>query len=1049
MSYKKEIWLFNSATTFSGNVKFLFIYCNELHKQDIDSYYITDNEENYNFIKQLDFKVVKFNTSEGKQLLAIADVYVTEQYKEKYPIEFTTTNNNIKILNLYHGVGLKNIERNYKQTELAKILAKKWIIYNELFNKNTMFLVTSPFMEKHFVEEIGLIENQIIRAGYPRNIFFNIFNKYNYKNQDPIDFEQNKQYIIYCPTFREDDLYLIENALPNLFLLNNILIKNNQILYIKLHPRTLIKQKYDENYFRNFSNIKFWDNKYDLYDYLNKFDIAIIDYSSIFYDMLCFGIKKFIRYVWDLDKYNNNKLKYDYIENTTGEICTNFEHLLDLLNNKQNTDDKIPILIEKYWKYSNNNSFENIIESIRKFSFVEYKYKVLHSFDLWDTLLERKCGLPIGIFFHVQQKIKNLKDKIPLELINNFVNIRINCEKIARETSQKDNKLNKEEIYIDDIYRKIQNIYHIDDSTLNFIKETEFNCEKENVILNQETYSKIEKILENNEDIIFISDMYWDSDRLRELITTVAPKLKDIKIFVSCEEKYQKHTGNLYWKIFQEYGISYNYVEWHHYGDNIKSDGEQPKKLGIYTHIKPFYKFNQYENYLIKSFSSYEGFCLVNKIRQFRQTHKNAYSYYGYAHLCAYLMPYINWLLKDAIKNNIKELFFISRDGLILKQIADQIINIQNLKIKTKYIYGSRKAWRAASQINEIDDEFFSYFGNFTGVTDKDTLIKALNLSQQQFYSLFGKIQKPIDVNSIINRAKNNNQYKKIFCNNNKNDLKLISRYLKQEITLPLQEIAFVEFWARGYTQDCLNNLLQLSDIGSKTTFYYFRSIMDSSKNSRRINYSCFSKNITFIEALFANNPYESLEQYTEKDGKVVPLLKENKDFNLDMFNRFQQSIEIFVKDMYSFDQITLNIFNNLSLDWFYINPQDMEIVKTLGGLKYSETMWGTQKEYAPPLTKEQVKLLQSGYNLKNITKSVPISLARTNKKLLKDISFDKNNIKKGKALLSKLNNNFELYCFDSKYKILHILNYFIKIPLLGNYIKIISKQIILKIINK
>ena len=93
-----------------------------------------------------------------------------------------------------------------------------------------------------------------------------------------------------------------------------------------------------------------------------------------------------------------------------------------------------------------------------------------------------------------------------------------------------------------------------------------------------------------------------------------------------------------------------------------------------------------------------------------------------------YFVPYISWVLKHAIEHKTKCLYFISRDGYQLKRIADRIIEKKNLPIRTKYIYGSRRAWRIPSLITELDKEFFSKFGNFVNVKSYDKMLNALNM---------------------------------------------------------------------------------------------------------------------------------------------------------------------------------------------------------------------------------------------------------------------------------------------------------------------------------
>ena len=60
------------------------------------------------------------------------------------------------------------------------------------------------------------------------------------------------------------------------------------------------------------------------------------------------------------------------------------------------------------------------------------------------------------------------------------------------------------------------------------------------------------------------------------------------------------------------------------------------------------------------------------------------------------LFCYVCYILDSVKKNNINRIFFLSRDGYILKQIADIIIERKKLKIQTSYLYVSRYSLRNA-----------------------------------------------------------------------------------------------------------------------------------------------------------------------------------------------------------------------------------------------------------------------------------------------------------------------------------------------------------------
>ncbi len=141
---------------------------------------------------------------------------------------------------------------------------------------------------------------------------------------------------MYTPTFRDYAINTsFSNAIPNFEKLKETAEKNNLLIIFKMHyldEEDAYYQKVCEMYKKS-EHFIFWDNKYDVYEIFDKIDAAIIDYSSIYYDMLTKDIK-FIRYIYDYDQYLENRpLLYDYKENTSGEIVETFDELINTLEN--------------------------------------------------------------------------------------------------------------------------------------------------------------------------------------------------------------------------------------------------------------------------------------------------------------------------------------------------------------------------------------------------------------------------------------------------------------------------------------------------------------------------------------------------------------------------------------------------------------------------------------------------------------------------------------------------------------------------------------------
>lgn len=1043
---KDHIWLFNSAGSFSGNVKYLFIYITK-YRPDIFACYITGDENNLNYIKSLGYRACLFKSNEGKYLMQHAGVYVNEDVKEHYPQELLNT----KLLNLFHGVGIKAIERKWNREYLGLKIAKKYIQYNNYVINNMCFLATSPFMEKHFKEQLALSNSQIIRAGYPRCIYQKNYDEIHTYDIKKINFDilpKNTKIALYAPTYREKNPEnFLYRAIQDIYALIEVLKINNIFLIIKLHPK--IKKDFYFNEIKRISenekNLYLWDNRLDIYEILDKIDIGIIDYSSIYYDLVATGTKKFIRYIFDYE-IEKEFLLYDYFENTSGTICKSFSELLSSLNSQINEDnlETLNKIKDKFWLYSNKDTCEEIIQQTLNFSPKHINLSELYSFDVFDTLIERKVLQPRGIFYYVMEMINNSSEHFPKIFKNEYDAIRMQAESNVREYVKK--SIGDFEITFDTIFDRLKDVYNLSIKQIELLKKWEIEAEIENVIPNLKNISFAEQLINDGEQVILISDMYLPKNIVYEMIKKVSIKLVNCPLFLSSEYHVQKSTQKLYLDIYRSFN-PYFFKKWHHYGDNKIVDGDKAKAIGIVPHIHSTPKFNSYEQSFINRCKDYDSYLFAGMLSRIRtKLQLSEKEYFSFAHVGCYFIPYIAWVIRHALSNGFEILYFISRDGYFLKKVADYYIKFHDLKIKTKYIYGSRRAWRVPSQINSIDDEFFSEFGNFVGVDNFEKLLNALHMSNSMFKKVFPELEfsneSKISSEKLIALRlyfKNSEKYKNYLLEKATQERAIVIKYLKQEIDFT-HKFAFVEFWGRGYTQTTLTKLLSIANNQARKCYcYYYRSILPSQGNNIRYNFSTNNTSLIFIEAIFANHPYSTVFGYKEKNNTIIPIMKKEK-FDTELFYFMETYLEKFISEFYSIkflqrlDKIE-RIYSDIALYWYRDHQDDPILVKSLAHLLDSVELYGTVREFAPAFTETTLNLIKLGKSPKFFTRSLKMSLARSTSTIRNEYQSILKNATKSKIvsnktiphkirLLAKLEKSPELFFADSHYRIVRFIGY-------------------------
>jgi hypothetical protein len=67
------------------------------------------------------------------------------------------------------------------------------------------------------------------------------------------------------------------------------------------------------------------------------------------------------------------------------------------------------------------------------------------------------------------------------------------------------------------------------------------------------------------------------------------------------------------------------------------------------------------------------------------------------------LVGYVLWLLLDARERGIRRLYFLSRDGDVLRQIADILAPRLGIDIERRYLYASRLAWNRALGVRRLN----------------------------------------------------------------------------------------------------------------------------------------------------------------------------------------------------------------------------------------------------------------------------------------------------------------------------------------------------------
>lgn len=325
------------------------------------------------------------------------------------------------------------------------------------------------------------------------------------------------------------------------------------------------------------------------------------------------------------------------------------------------------------------------------------------SFDIFDTLVCRPVEKPADLYHFLEIKALKLSNGIA----SNFGRVRSLCEVETR------NKLtHKEEITLDDIYETVASFYNLNETQISEIKQAEIELEI-SVIKERPNGRKLfDMALASGKPVYLISDMYLhESVIIKMLDKTGYSRYK--KLFVSSKEGCRKHGGKLYTHVLKQLNIAGN--ELAHVGDNKKTDIEDAHSHGINTlHFRSAIDWMRASPIFKEIYSPRRGagerarsavagttalglFNCPQPKEAFRSFSAGNPEKLGYAILGPLLTGYISWLSREVKRDKISDLYFMAREGWLLKE-AYNIMNSNDKDLpKGKYLFGSRRAIRVAS----------------------------------------------------------------------------------------------------------------------------------------------------------------------------------------------------------------------------------------------------------------------------------------------------------------------------------------------------------------
>lgn len=505
------------------------------------------------------------------------------------------------------------------------------------------------------------------------------------------------------------------------------------------------------------------------------------------------------------------------------------------------------------------------------------------SFDIFDTLILRNIFQPTDIFRILAKFAKDEFD------IDDFFQKRVEGEKKARD------KVKNSEADFQEIYDEVEKLCGCN---IEKIKQMELQLEMEFSVINPYMMEIWKYASEQKKTIIFISDMYLSSDFIKKLLKKNGYKVEHL--YVSNEYRKNKGSKELYELVGQE--LNCKKTNWLHIGDNEYSDYKQAKEFGInayhYKNVSTYYEGTKElsisESVLIGIQNNY----LYNGIQE------NYWNKFGAKNAFPIYFGFTKWLY-DLTKEE-DNLFFLARDGYIIKKIYDMFCKMDENTIFTNYIYVSRKVLqlpllgtmpeldkviRQLTDRTELDGEITLRETLYkVGIRDMDKAEKYMNAFGFLNLDEIVSPEKLYMAQNLI--VKLSGEVRKYFSDKRK----LLERYFEQEKVNCWNKLNVMDVGWKGSSQEVIEKILGKDVIG-----YYFGTADTLSRNKFCTMYgwifddwnpttvaSEVYRYINMYELLFSA-PHGSTIDYKEENEKIIPVLNDNVIFN-QVIKEFQET---------------------------------------------------------------------------------------------------------------------------------------------------------------
>ncbi len=325
------------------------------------------------------------------------------------------------------------------------------------------------------------------------------------------------------------------------------------------------------------------------------------------------------------------------------------------------------------------------------------------SVDVFDTLLLRQSASPAGVFALAGAMLEQERQLPPGITVADYSAMRIQAELSCRR------QFAAKEITLKQILACMPGNQRLHQA----YAEAELQAEQQLCVLNHELIQALQQLHQSGVQIVLLSDMYLNTEQIRQYLFSDQRFLLGLPLSVSCETGAAKHDGSGF--SWLQNHAKFEKQGWLHIGDNWQADIVQARNFGIRA---AWYapRLDMAQLYLSEQLPATSAdFNAERRLRSIppqwwlnpdEQQHPDMQTAYslGASVWGPVLTAFADWILHQAARRQCKAILCFMREGQLFAEVLRSRLPMHSQALRIDAVYVSRRAlYWPSLQVTEPD----------------------------------------------------------------------------------------------------------------------------------------------------------------------------------------------------------------------------------------------------------------------------------------------------------------------------------------------------------